>query len=623
MILKKLKYSDKFERIILRKIILFLFLFIFSVLFSEEKALNRIKISGNENFKRSEIRGQLRMKSLPFRQRIAFWIKNPEFQQNIMQQDADNILLYLQSNGFLYAEVEAIATENRNGRIDIEYRITENHPVLINSVTVVINDTLRVEREIRQPSLRNIFQQRRVEAQSGNIFRDEHIQHDINFLNDEFVARGFLRSTTGFNIELHEDSLKVNSTVDIEYHIQPERRYYIKEYEIIGNRNVDTATVRNQIVFRDSMVYRAEYVAQSRENLMRLGVFRSIQIFPNFIDDTQFVYPTVRFIERSKWVTTAGVGYGSEEYFRFFMNVSHHGMYKKADQQQLSFRTSYIEPWNFQFRLIQPAFFHPRLNLTVNPFVRRENEPTFLMDRYGNTTSLSYLFLNNWNANFSYLVERKNLLEWHGAEHDRPSIYSQSTYFTHLDINYSMPRMNPQVGVHFLTGVGLVEQGFDSILDYYFLSQEIRYYQPVREHFVFAFRGQMQTMSEIWGFDTIPEESRLFLGGIQSVRGYGRSSISPKGYDSEGVLYSIGGRSSMLFNLEARIPLFENFNTALLYDTGQVLENPYQYDIKRMSQSLGVGVRYLSPIGIVRLDLAKAINRSDSIRYYLTIGESF
>ena len=605
--------------------LLFLFIFIFfiSLLFSDDQYLSKVTISGNKNVQTSDIKNQLKMKPPSKIQKALFWRKKPEFNPSMMNQDVENILRHLHGNGFLYAEVKAITTEKRNGNIDVEYQITENDPVRVNRVTAVINDTLRIERALRRPSLRNLFQQRWIQTQAGQIFNDEFIYHDVEFLNTEFINQGFLKATTDFRVTLDEDSLKVNSTADIEFFIYPERRYYIAGYEIIGNRNVDTATVRNQVVFRDSMVYRAEYVTQSRDNLMRLGTFRSIQIFPNFIENTQFVYPTIRFIEQPKWVTTAGVGYGSEEHFRFFVQVSHLGMYKKADQQQLSFRTSYLEPWNFQFRLIQPAFFHPRLNLTINPFIRRENEPTYLMDKYGNVTTLSYLFFSDWNAYFSYLIERNNMLEWRGLEHDRPSIYSESTYFTQLDINYSTPKFNPQRGVHFITGVGLTEQGFDSILDYYYLSQEMRYYQPFKEYFVLALRGQIQTMSEIWGFDSIPEEKRLYLGGIQTVRGYSRSSISPKVVDEEGNIYNTGGRSALLFNAEARIPVFESFNTAILYDAGQVLNDPYQYNLLKMEQSLGLGLRYVSPIGTIRFDVARAIDKSGPIKFYLTIGETF
>ena len=594
-----------------------------TTLYAQSKSLTRLTIVGNDHVKKSEIKKLLRQKPLPFHQKPAFWIKNPEFNHNLMLQDSDSILVYLQSNGFLYAEVEAIATESKRGNIGIEYRITENSPVLVSSVTVIVNDTIRVDRPRRAPRMRGYEQRRTIEAQDGKIFRDADVYNDIGLINDYFVAQGYLKSHTDFQVLLNEDSSKNESTVEIEYHTETGKVYYIKDYEITGNRNVDTSTVRNQIVFRDSLAYKLEYVTKSRENLMRLGVFRSIQIFPNFIEDTDFVKPTFRFIEKNKWVTTAGLGWGSEERFRAFAQIAHHGMYKKADQQELSIRTSYIEPWNVQFRLIQPAFFHPQITLMINPFIRRENETDYLLDRYGNITTLSYNFLTYWNLFFDYLLEQNNLRELEYATDSIEGIYNQSTYFTKLDFNYSFPRINPYRGFHSISGVGLTEIDFDNLFDYYFLSQEFRYYQPIYNQFIIALRAQAQVMDEIADFQSIPRESRLYLGGVGSVRGYDRRSISPYIIDEDGNIVRIGGRSSLLFSSEARVPIIKNIDVAFLYDAGQVLEGSYDFDINAMSQSVGLGIRYQSPIGRIRFDMAKAIDKSRPTRFYLTIGESF
>jgi outer membrane translocation and assembly module TamA len=172
-----------------------------------------------------------------------------------------------------------------------------------------------------------------------------------------------------------------------------------------------------------------------------------------------------------------------------------------------------------------------------------------------------------------------------------------------------------------ISGAGYSGLGFGSPYKYYELSQEVRYYQPVSDIFILAGRGAIHTMAEIDDSPPIPIESRLFLGGMQSIRGWNRNTISPS--DEEGL--RIGGRSSLLLNLEARVPITTNFSTALLYDVGQVLSDPYQFEINDMAHSIGVGLRYFSPIGLVlRIDVARSIwEDTNPMRLYLTIGESF
>ena len=602
-----------------------------------EQKLIKVKISGNDTIKSSDIKKQLRHKPLPAIKRIAFWIKRPEFNNALMKMDSENISLFLQSNGFLYAEVEPIVNEGRLGRINIEYKITENNPVRINSVKIVVNDTLVINRPPRRPRLRHYEDRRVVESQVGKIFKDDDVYHDVDSLNDFFVSQGYLRARTEFEVVLNEniENLEIGdfcykdntpqekkSTVDIEYHTATERQYYMKGLQFTGNRNVDSITVKNQLVFQDSLLYRREYITKSRDNLMRLGVFRSIQIYPNFIDDTEFVVPTIRFIEQNKWVTTAGIGWGSEERVRAFAQVSHHGMYKKADQQQLSIRYSYLEPWNVQFRLIQPAFFHPKLIFMINPFIRRENKDFYMLDRLGNDTRLSYYVLDNWNLHFSYLIEQNKRNEIEYESEDWEDIYNLSTYSTVLDVNYSHPKMNPYRGFHSISEIAVTEIGFDSFLDYYLLSQEFRYYQPIYHQFILALRGQVQVLEEIGGFTNIPRDNKLYLGGIQSVRGYDRQSMGPYIIEDGRKIY-VGGMSTLLFNAEARIPVVKNFDLALLYDAGQVMENAYDFEINNMAQSVGVGLRWQSPIGRIRFDAAWATDKSNPRRLYLTIGESF
>ena len=610
---------------IMRTLLCLFFLFIISNLFSDGQTINSISITGAKNIKTSEIRKQIKNQPLPFLERILFWRERPAFSPVLINQDIDNISRFVQSNGFLYAEVNSIITEGRKGRMKIEYVITENHPVKIDNVILIINDTLRVERAILRPDIRTLFRQRWIQAQPDKIFKDDYIYHDIEFINSIFLGQGYLKTNTDFKIELVEDSLKVNSTVNITYNTNLERLYYFYGAELLGNRNVDGATVANQIAFRDSMVYRAEYIDRTRENLMRLGVFRSIQIYPNFIGDTQYVYPTLRFIEKQKWVTTGGVGWGNEERFRSHFQVSHHGMYKKADQQHLSIRTSEYIPWNIQFRLIQPAFFHPRINLTINPYLIREDQPQYLLDRYGSVTDLSYMFFTDWNANFSYTFEQVNMKEMRirADDIDFSSLYNQSIYSTRLDINYAHPKINPYRGFHLISSASVTEIGFDNLMDYYSLSQEIRYYQPISNYFILALRGQVQTIDELQGFPSVPIESRLHLGGINSVRGYGRRTIGPYSMTDEGSKVYIGGRSSTLLTAEARIPIINNFNIALLYDAGNVSNSSYNFNSAHLSQSLGFGLRYISPIGIIRADVARALETDNSYKFYLTIGESF
>jgi outer membrane protein insertion porin family len=248
----------------------------------------------------------------------------------------------------------------------------------------------------------------------------------------------------------------------------------------------------------------------------------------------------------------------------------------------------------------------------VNPFYKRANEEAYTHDSYGANTTFSYPFIPNWTLFTTYQFEQNNIFDIKEIKEENKEIYNQSTVFGRLDINYAFPKFNPVEGFHLISGAGLAGLGTATPYNYYFLGQEFRYYQPINNSFLLAYRGAYHTQKEINASSEIPLPNRFKLGGMQTVRGWKRDGID----DEE-------GRSSLLINVEARIPLAKNFNFALLYDAGSVMPKAYEYDFKQLSQSVGVGFRYVPKIGVIRTDFASPINDFKDLKWYLTIGESF
>ena len=586
-----------------------------SILEAQDQTLNKITFKGNKNIKSSDIQKQLNMKPYSGFRKLFFWQKRPDYDPELLAQDKINIIRYLQANGYLYSELDTVVKEKRNGKVNIEYNIKENRPVRIEMVRFTVNDTLTIENPVPRRRRVLFFNQPTFNSRRGTIFRDSAINEDKAFVNNAIIRNGFLKSETNYVVTLEEDPDKRDSKVSLDFYIYPGKRYYVNRKIILGNRNTDRKTVNDQITLQDSTVYRASVIDESNENLMKIGVFRSVHIYPTFIDDTEYVNAVFNFSEQLKWTAKTGFGYGTEERFRFSADFTHHNIFKKADQQQLSFKTSYLEPWNIQFRWTQPGFLHRKLTLVVNPFYLREDEKDYTLDTFGNTTTLSYYLIKNWTLYLSHQLEQNDIFDISAEIDEKQQVYNLSTVSSKLDLNYSFPKYNPVEGFHVITNAGLAGVGMNNNYNYYFLGQEFRYYQPIKNSFLLAYRGAYQTQDEINESSEIPLPNMYKLGGMQSVRGYYRDTIGPRE----------GGRSSLLINVEARIPLYKDFNTALLYDAGHVLSKSYAYNFKELSQSVGIGFRYVTKFGTIRTDFATPLHHITfkEIKWYLTIGETF
>jgi len=131
-------------------------------------------------------------------------------------------------------------------------------------------------------------------------------------------------------------------------------------------------------------------------------------------------------------------------------------------------------------------------------------------------------------------------------------------------------------------------------------------YHPVGDRVVVAGRVRLGTIFGASLFNIAPSR-RLYAGGGGSVRGYGYQQLGPKDLDGD----PIGGRGLAEFALEARIRLKQfggNFGVVPFFDGG-TLTSSAQPDFSHWRYAAGLGVRYYSLFGPIRIDVGVPLNR--------------
>ncbi|MAM59779.1 MAG: hypothetical protein CMN25_20920 [Salinicola sp.] len=118
-------------------------------------------------------------------------------------------------------------------------------------------------------------------------------------------------------------------------------------------------------------------------------------------------------------------------------------------------------------------------------------------------------------------------------------------------------------------------------------------------------------------FDKIPPSLRFFAGGDQSIRGYSYESLSPENEDGE----LLGGQHMLTSSIEYQRHLTGNFWSATFVDTGNAFDEWWPDELKT---GAGVGVRWISPVGPIRFDIAHPFDdEEDSWRLHFSIGPEF
>lgn len=162
------------------------------------------------------------------------------------------------------------------------------------------------------------------------------------------------------------------------------------------------------------------------------------------------------------------------------------------------------------------------------------------------------------------------------------------------------------------------------------------YFSPT-DALVLAGRVRVGTIQGVERFDIAPSR-RMYAGGGGSVRGYGFQQLSPRvlvpnpRFDPEDeeeeddpfIFRPIGGRSVAEAAAEVRYR-FEAFGAVAFVDAGQA----YESDVPRLSNlqfGAGIGARYYTAFGPLRLDLATPLNRRPGdprVTVYVSIGQAF
>ncbi len=114
-------------------------------------------------------------------------------------------------------------------------------------------------------------------------------------------------------------------------------------------------------------------------------------------------------------------------------------------------------------------------------------------------------------------------------------------------------------------------------------------------------------------FRELPPSVRFFAGGDRSVRGYDYQALGPK--NPEGQV--VGGKNLLVGSTEYEHKILKDWSLAIFYDVG----NAYNDVSDTLKHGAGVGVRWQSPVGLIRIDVAAALSEEDlPFRLHITIG---
>ena len=130
--------------------------------------------------------------------------------------------------------------------------------------------------------------------------------------------------------------------------------------------------------------------------------------------------------------------------------------------------------------------------------------------------------------------------------------------------------------------------------------------------------------------DDLPASERFYAGGDTTVRGYALDRLGDAStLDANG--FPLGGNAVVILNAELRIPVWRSLGAVTFVDAGQVFDRADDLELGKIRPTVGVGIRFKSPVGPIRADLGVKLqpqtfadgSREARTAFYISIGQAF
>lgn len=594
----------------------------YSIIAQDNYTIRKIKFKGNSTFGKSDLLNYTYMQPSNIYTRIIQKKEVTLYSEEFMETDLEQLTRFYQSEGFLHAEVKVdtlkLKETKKKQKVDIYIRIKENDYVSIDTISVHINGHLA---GINPDSLtKGII--KTLNLRSKKRFTDNTLYNDVAIINDHFMNLGYVYVKTDYNLNLKAPSNKVG----ISYTVTPGNTCQFGETSIGGNKHIKEKFIRKQLAYSSTQTYSKAKLDKTRKRLYNLQLFRIVSITSQINKETEQnpIPIQIQIEEMPRWMTRFGIGYGTEDKFRAFADVTYRGLFGGTSRLNLYAKHSALTPYYVSLSWVEPQFFVRNLSLSVNPYIERQNEPGYNTQTLGINFPISYSITDQMQVSLTYYLQKVTQhVESDDAEIPNPEddkfLYSKSGLSALYVFNNAQPVYSPEKGWSVSLGGKINGYIFGTDFDYTKVWTDIRRYQPIGK-FILSLRAMIGGIYSSNSDGFIPVEDRFYSGGSTSNRGWGRSELGPKRESGT----PLGGKSIIEMNVEIRRHIFWRIELAAFLDMGNVWEEAYHYRFNELAYAVGGGIRINTPIGPIRLDIGVPIaNANKTVHFFLSVGQAF
>jgi outer membrane protein insertion porin family len=402
-------------------------------------------------------------------------------------------------------------------------------------------------------------------------------------------------------------------TVDIAYRATMGNKVRFERITITGN-----TTTRDNVIRRDLYVYEGEYYSgygmrRSTANLHRLGFFEDVEVQTKKGSADDLMDLNINVKEKPTGSFTMGAGYGGYEGATGTIQVAQNNLFGTGRRLVGSLRISSIATY-YDIRFTEPRVNDTLISAGIDVFKWEYEYEDYTRDSFGGSlrTRFPIGFDTDYTRGYArYLYDDTTVSDVDpGASFEIRDMEGRnltSSITIGIDRDSKDRPWNTRSGS--FNNLSFEYAGGPLGGDVYFNRYEFtsQWFFPWRWDSSFMVGGRWGWVEQREG-GKLPDYQKYRLGGISTVRGYDKDSIAlidPATGDE------LGGEKMMVYNLEFRIPVLKEQGLlgVVFFDAGNVFDEDDTWTFSDIPMSVGVGVRWYSPLGPIRLEYGYILNR--------------
>jgi translocation and assembly module TamA len=423
--------------------------------------------------------------------------------------------------------------------------------------------------------------------------------------------------------------------VDVTIRVDPGPEAGLGPVTISGAKTVDPRVLRSFVYLEEGEAYSPDRIAALRKSLGQVEIVGSVRVLESDRLDASGNLPLEAAIsERKPHLVSAAAQYSTVDGPSVRAAWTHRNLFGGGERLRLEATVglssenggkpslNLLDPQRLIGRVgasfIKPALWGSRNDLLADLFLVREVTPGYTSAFLNLTTGIRHRFGESLYVQAGLEAERGTSSDPFG-----------STDYTLVGVPVSLRYdttdnpLDPTRGIRFIASTAAYAKALGSSLDliqsklqastYYALDSDARY--------IVAGRVALGSLSGA-SISEIPDSRRFFAGGGGSVRGFAYRSLSPLGPGN----VPIGGKSLFEASLEARIRLTETIGIVPFLDVGSAFASSYPDFRNSLRYAAGLGLRYYTGFGPLRLDLAVPLDRRKGeapAAFYVSVGQAF